>query len=47
MANITKHQGNAKQNHNEILPHGIIRQEVTSVGKDWAIRESCALRVGM
>ena len=40
MLNITKHQGNASQNHNKILCHIISdwllskRQKITTVGED-------------
>ena len=40
MLNITSHQGNANQNHNEVSPYtcqnGLSskRQQITSVGKD-------------
>ena len=39
MLNITNHQGNAYQNHNEMSPHTLgwllsKRQQIASVGKD-------------
>lgn len=45
--NITNHQGNANQNHNEIAPHtswngyyqNNKKQEITSTGKDMEKRE--------
>ena len=44
MLNITNHQGNANQNHNEISPHTCKngyhqRQQITGVGKDVEKRE--------
>ena len=52
MLNITHHEGNANQNHNEISPHtcqdGCHQKYMrTSVGKDVEKRETRALLVGM
>ena len=51
MLNIANHQGNANQNHNEILPHTCQndyhqkKEQVTSVGKDVEKRKPlCTVR---
>ena len=58
MFNITNHQGNANQNHNEMSPHisqdgsyqkGITttKKGITSIGEDVEKRNACALLVGI
>ena len=51
MFNITNHQGNANQNHNEMSPHisqnGSYQKGITSIGEDVEKRNACALLVGI